>query len=147
MTPVAFPSDHTDPKSKKTKKPYKAVPGELGVCRAVAGGSLAAGVLLYRIYGLWRVQQSKLTRFNREWIANSRQDWGTKAGLTFSEIKNTALPSLRKYCSDFLQIRQCKVHHDGPKLLWISLDVDAFREAMQNSKNHWEMEEISFDKK
>ncbi|MGO4684626.1 hypothetical protein [Hyphomicrobium sp. 2TAF46] len=69
------------------------------------------------------------------------------AGLSLSQVKNTALPELKKYCYDYIHIAQAKVKHDGPKLLWVSLDTDKLAEAMQTAKNNWEMEEISFDKK
>ncbi|MBS0250709.1 MAG: hypothetical protein JSR78_06550 [Proteobacteria bacterium] len=149
VSAAVIPANDTEPapKPKKQKKAFKAMPGEFAQCRAIAGGSLAAGVLLYRIAGLWRVRQNKLKRLNREWLANSRKDWGTMSGLSLSQVKNTALPELKKYCSDFLHVMQAKVQHDGPKLIWVSLDPDKLSEAMKEAKNNWEMEEISFDKK
>lgn len=50
----------------------------------------------------------------------SRADWAREAGLSEAEMKNRALPKLRKL--QFITVRQMKLKPSGPKLLWISLD-------------------------
>ncbi len=113
-------------------------PGQLAVCRNLADGDLVAGVLLYRIFGLWKVRPKKLTRMNREWLAMSRDDWARSAGLTVAEIKNRALPKLRSHCASFLEIRPMKLKpNDKNNLLWISLD----EEEMQQAIIPWDMYE------
>lgn len=118
-------------KKPKPKAPggFQVTPSELAICVALAGGNLPAGTLLYRIMGLWRVRKKKLSRQDREWLAMSRDDWATSAGLTIGQLKNAALPKLKQHCSGFLNIRPMKLAFDKPKQLWISLNPTALEEA------------------
>lgn len=108
---------------------FQVIPSELAICVALAGGNLPAGTLLYRITGLWRVRKKKLSRQEREWLAMSRDGWAKSAGLTIGQLKNAALPKLKKHCTAFINIRPMKLAFDKPKQLWISLDTAAFEEA------------------
>lgn len=93
------------------------MPGAYAMARNQAGGDWAAGLLLFRLK--WRFQQKKkLERLGKQWIAMSRSDWAKEAGLSESEMKNRALPKLRK--CQFVTIRPMKL--GGVKLLWMSLD-------------------------
>jgi hypothetical protein len=103
-------------------------PGALAVTRYQAGNDLVSAMLLYRIKFYFRpgVKFKKLTRFGKDWIAMSRSDWAREAGLSEGEMKNRALPRLRKL--PFIEIRQMKLTPSGPKLLWVSLDLSILAE-------------------
>lgn len=106
-------------KKPPTKAPY--VPGQPGawaVCRFQCDGDWAAAALLYRLKWRWG-QKNKLRRLGLEWIAESSREWALGAGLSFYEFRDHALPRLRKM--PFVEVRQMKLHHTGPKLLWMSL--------------------------
>jgi hypothetical protein len=103
-------------KTKKVQNNF-GFPGLYAVARNRAGGDWAAGVLLFRLMWRWR-SPKKLTRLGREWIAMSRSDWAREAGLSEGEMKNRALPNLRK--RPFVTIRAMKLGNQ--KLLWMSLD-------------------------
>lgn len=108
----------------KVDKDKYAAPSLLAVCRNLADGDLVAGVFLYRIIGLWRSREKKLERFDRKWLAMSRDDWARSAGLSLSELKNRALPKIKKHCSDFIKIRAMRLTPKGVKLVWISVDPE-----------------------
>lgn len=101
-------------------------PGGFAVARNQAGGDWAAAVLLYRVKYRFREGTKKLERHSKEWIAMSRKDWANEAGLSDGEMRNRALPKLRK--RQFITIRQMKITPSGPKLLWISLDQTKLNE-------------------
>lgn len=112
-------------------------PGRLAICRNLAGGSLAAGVLLYRIAGLWAFREKKLERFNMKWIAMSRAEWARSAGLSLNEYDRVAMRGLKKHCSEFVTVRTMKLTRDGDNKVWISLDAEAMADAM----TPWDMYE------
>jgi hypothetical protein len=122
-------------KNKEGKNNF-GLPGPYALARNRAGGDMAAGLLLYRIMWRWRMKK-KLLRLGREWIAMSRSDWAREAGLSEAEMKNRALPKLRK--QPFVRIRAMKL--GTKKLLWISLDE---AEAYQCT-NDWEASEALFN--
>lgn len=129
-------------KQQHSKKPTKPVqflgtPSMLACCRNVVDGDLVAAVFLYRVLGLWKFIKSKLERSDREWIAMSRDDWARSAGLTIAELKNRALPRLRQYGSGFIVIKTMRLSPSHPNVIWISLDVDAMRDAL----SPWDMYE------
>lgn len=134
------PKAATKPKPAKKAKPepvpkpegakLRAAPGEYALCRNLAGGDMAAGILLHRIAVLWKLLKKKLSRGGREWLAFSREDWARTAGLSEGEFKNRALPILRKECSSFLETMQARIVPTGPKLLWISIDTEAMAGAV-----------------
>jgi hypothetical protein len=62
-----------------------------------------------------------LERFGKPWIAMPREKWAFEAGLTVAELKDAALPHLRK--RDFVTIRAMRVSPKHPNTLWISLDL------------------------
>ncbi len=115
-----------DNSSDKKKFPSWGIPGAFAIARNQAGSDWAAGVLLYRIKFRWGMK-NKLERFGKEWVALSREHWRKEAGLTLAEMKNRALPRLRKL--EFIEIRQMKLKPNGPKLLWVSLDLGLLYDA------------------
>jgi len=122
----------------ETKSFLKNKPGELAICRNIAGGDLTAGVFLYRLVALWKYREKKLVRFKKEWLAMPRADWARSAGLTESELKNRALPKLRKHCPRLIEARQMKLRADDKAMpLWIRLDVTEFDAAIMP----WDMYE------
>ena len=114
-------------------------PGALSMCRNQVGGDICAAALLYRLKYRWERTEKKLVRFGKEWLAMSRSDWATEAGLSEGEMKNRALPKLRK--TNFVEIRQMKLNPSGPKLLWMHLDAMEIFE----STTPWDMYELSLD--
>jgi len=113
---------------KKNKEPnhYFGKPGAFALARNQAGGDWAAGVLLYRVKYRLRPEAKKLKRHDKEWVAMSRNDWAREAGLSDGEMRNRALPKLRK--RQFITIRQMKISPNGPKLLWMSIEWDKLHE-------------------
>lgn len=108
---------------------------------------MIAGVLLYRVLGLWKIRKNKLKRMGKEWIAHSRADWGKSSGLTEHQVKDVALPMLRKYCSEFLTIKTMKVGYGSPNEVWISLDIDLMGDAAYDAKCNWDViEAVNFGK-
>ena len=105
-----------------------SMPNWLAQARLLAGGDLRAACLLYRIMQVWKGTKRKLRRCGEEWVAMPRADWARSAGLTDSEIRNYALPELKANCGDFLTFRAWKVRHDGPKVLFVSVDEAAMHE-------------------
>lgn len=123
-----------DPASEGKSKGKRdwSMPNYLAQYRLLAGGDLRAAVLLYRIAQVWfgMTKSGKmLRRFGRNWIAMSRAEWARSSGLKTSEIKNYAIPLLKKHCSEFLEFRPMRVRHDGPNLLWVSVDEERMREC------------------
>ncbi|MBT3786828.1 MAG: hypothetical protein HN725_18290 [Alphaproteobacteria bacterium] len=100
-------------------------PGAFAISRNHADGDIAAGILLYRIQYRWNFSKRKLHRHGKEWVAMSRSNWAREAGLTDAEMKNRALPRLRK--CEFVDIRQMRLSPREPKLLWVSLDLDLLK--------------------
>ena len=107
-------STHWNVKPEATgKKPAATTnfgkPGAFAVARNQAGRDIVAAALLYRLKWYFDPKNNfkKLTRFDKEWIAMSRSDWATEAGLSESEMKDRALPRLRK--QQFVTIRQMKL--------------------------------------
>ncbi|TPN46370.1 hypothetical protein [Mesorhizobium sp. B1-1-7] len=115
------------------KKSTFGMPGLIAQLRNVVDGQWPAALLLYRLLYRWSNVPTKLTRNKREWIAMSREDWAREAGLSASEMKNRALPHLRKYT--FVAIRAMKL--GNVKLLWMSLDPD----ELESHKTPWDMYE------
>ena len=103
--------------------------GAFAIARSQAGNDIYAGALLYRLkyYFDPRNKINKLERFGLLWIAMSRLDWAREASLTDSEMKNRALPKLRKF--DFVEIRQMCLTPKHKKMLWMHLDLAKLYEA------------------
>jgi hypothetical protein len=124
---VAFRSEM--PKQKhpsaqnQTPNSHFGLPGAFALSRNQAGRDWAAGVLLYRLKWRWQADK-KLERLGKEWIAMSRSNWAKEAGLSEGELKNRALPQLRK--RPFVTIRSMKL--GTKKLLWMSLDTALLHE-------------------
>jgi len=123
-------------KNDPSKNP-KLVPSYRSQCRALAGGDLAAGDLLYDLYKLWNSKQKKLVRFNKEWIAYSRDELAFLTGLTIAELKNRALPKLREHCKSYVEIKVMRVKSGGTNLLWFSLDLESLGENAKEASSHW----------
>ncbi len=102
---------------KKDKSNF-GFPGAFAQARNAAGGDWAAGVLLYRIHYRWHTVSSKLDRCGKEWLAMSREELAIESGLSMSELKNRALPKLRKL--PFIEIRAMKL--GKIKKLWFRLE-------------------------
>ncbi len=68
----------------------------------------------------------KLTRHGKQWIAMSRADWAREAGLSLGELKNRALPKLKKL--PFVEIKAMRLTASTPKVLWMHLDMEAMNE-------------------
>lgn len=117
----------------KKKKSTFGVPGLFAQLRNAVDGQWPAALLLYRVVYRWANVPNKLQRLKRDWIAMSREDWAREAGLSISEMKNRALPHLRKH--PFIKIRAMKL--GDVKLLWISLDLD----ELEKHKTPWDMYE------
>ena len=113
-------------KTKHNNSKYFGFPGAFAQARNQAGGDWAAGLLLYRIRYRWAHVKKKLKRFDREWLAMSRSDWAREAGLSESEMKNRALPKLRKF--PYIEIRAMKLSEK--KLLWVNFDPTLCDEHM-----------------
>jgi hypothetical protein len=124
-------------KTEAIKRP--AQPGQFAICRNLADGDWAAAALLHRIVGLWLYREEKkvkfLNRLGMDWIAMSRSDWAISAGLSDAEMKDRALPRLKKKCSSFVTIRTMRLSPSEPNLIWVSLD----REAMSKAITPWDM--------
>jgi len=60
----------------------------------------------------------------------SRDDWALSAGLTRSEIKDRALPRLRKSCSGFVEVRTMRLGFGHVNMIWMSLDIVAMPEYL-----------------
>jgi hypothetical protein len=121
-------------------------PGEVALCRKVSGGDMAAGILLHRIAVLWKLRKKKLERFGREWLAMSRADWARSAGLSEAEMKDRALPRLKKACAAFIEVRPMRLTPDSPNILWISLDPQGMANAvMGDSSLPWDMYEMALN--
>jgi len=123
---------HTKSKAKsKTPGPTTGFgkPGAFALARNQAGGDIMAAALLYRLKWYFDPGKNtkKLGRFDKEWIAMSRRDWAIEAGLSEGEMKNRALPRLRK--QPFVTIRQMVLVRGGPKLLWMSLDWVSMKDS------------------
>lgn len=123
---------------KNEKQNWTPAVGHIAICRNLTGGDLRAAILLYRFCGLWTAQKKKLERHNKEWLAASSVDWAKAAGLTESEMKNYAVPRLKKACSTFLEIRTMRIAFGKPNMLWISLDWEAMQQAIV-PLDMWEM--------
>ena len=120
--------------SQKKKEPSWGKPGAYALARNQAGGDWAAGVLLYRIKWRWATMGKKLHRFGKDWVAMSRANWAKEAGLSEAEMKNRALPILRK--RQFIKIRQMKITPTQPKLLWVTLDLGLLHEWTEPEEIH-----------
>lgn len=108
------------------------------MCRRLAGGDMMAGLFLFHILYVWRNRMIKLDRHGKKWLAHSRETWANASGLTKSEFNKTALPRLRKHCSEFLVI---KAMGNGPaKRLWVHVDEGALN-MIKGSNNTipWEL--------
>jgi hypothetical protein len=104
-------------------------PSFYAICRNMAGRDMAAGLLLYRLVFRWKMDK-KLLRLGKEWVAMSRADWASEAGLSNAEMINRALPKLRK-CG-VVSARGMVLK--GKKLLWMNLDVDGFNEHLPDGE-------------
>jgi hypothetical protein len=108
------------------------------LCRKLAGGDMAAGLLLFQVLYLWRNRKHKLERNGREWLAHPREKWASASGLSHAELAKRALPRLKKYCFEFLTIKA--QGHGADKKLWISVDWIGLKEAMSGSGGMpWDM--------
>ena len=110
-----------------------SAPSRWARCRAIAGGDWRAGTLLYRIAYLWETTPNKMTLpgSNREGIALTQADWGSSTGLEPSELKNYAIPRLKKYASHIVQFAS---HGRGAsKKTWVHFDDTAFRAALDEA--------------
>ncbi len=101
------------------------------LCRKLAGGDMAAGMLLFHFLYVWRNRRGKLERNGKEWLAHSRKAWAEASGLTFSEFRDRALPRLKKKCHEFLTITA--MGNGAEKKLWVSVDEIALKEQMHGS--------------
>jgi hypothetical protein len=123
------------------KKTHYGKPGALALARYQADGDWAAGALLYRVKFHFSPQKKRLTRFGLEWVAMSRHDWATEAGLSDSEMNNRALPKLR--ARPFMEIRAMKLSPNGPKLLWIHLDLVKMHECTHDDEMVEKMQHLN----
>lgn len=90
------------------------------LCRKLAGGDMAAGLLLAHILYVWRNRTHKLDRHGKHWLAHKREAWAEAAGLTFSEFRDRALPRVKRECAAFLTVKA--MGNGEQKKLWISVD-------------------------
>jgi len=118
-------------KKAKPKENFAPRPSQLARCRMMAGGDVIAGILLYRIMGLWSQYKAKLKRGGEEWIAMSRVNWARSSGLTESELKNRALPRLKKSCGQFLTFKTMRLSPVSPNMLWISVNELAAEDCFE----------------
>lgn len=118
-------------KEAKTGKTRLNSPGELARCRAIAGGDWRAAMLLYRVAHLWRAINPKLIRHGVQWIAMTREDWAMSSGLGVFELRDYALPRLRKYGHGIVRIEANGRGAD--KKLWVHLDKIGFAEAVNEA--------------
>lgn len=102
-------------------------PGEWARCRALMGGDWRAGELLYRIAHLWRAINPKMKRGSKEMLAMSREDWAMSAGLSGSELKNYALPILRKFGHAFVEVHA--IGRGSDKKVAVEFDPLSFEAA------------------
>jgi hypothetical protein len=106
-------------------------PGIEALCQCLAGGNMAAGRLLFTIRHLWITRKKKFQRAGKDWLVFSRDEWALAAGLTEAQLKNNALPRLRKYVNDCVGVKAMKTRNDGPKKLGIRLDVELLDEQLK----------------
>lgn len=118
-------------KQKAKAKSRLSAPSELARCRAIVGGDVLAGMLLYRLAYLYRTINPKLKRNGHEYLALSRDDLATSAGLSPSELKNRALPRVKMYASEIISIRAMGNGED--KKMWFTVDLLAYGEALNES--------------
>jgi hypothetical protein len=118
-----FESEKEMTKTPSKKKTYFGKPGAFAMARNQAGGDIVAAALLYRIKYYFDPEKKtkRLDRFGKQWIAMSRSEWATEAGLSEGEMKNRALPRLRKF--DYVDIRPMRLNYQSPIRLWIHLDL------------------------
>ncbi len=114
-------------KAAQANKARLGAPSELARCRAIAGGDLRAGALLYRIAILWREINPKIDRGGKEWLAMTRDDWAISSGLSLSELKNYALPILQTYAAEIVETQS--MFRGKDKKLGIRFDPIAFAQA------------------
>jgi hypothetical protein len=119
-------------------------PNLMALCRKLAGCDLVAGVLLFHILYEWRNRDKKLFRHNQEWLAHTRAAWAAAAGLSLDEVAKRALPRLRGYCHEFLDI---KANGNGSaKKLWINVDWPMLQEYVSSSQAMpWDMFQAAID--
>lgn len=118
--------------AQKTQSKLTA-PGEFARCRAIAGGDVSAGLLLHRIAILWRSINPKMTLSGtgQEYLAMTQADWGISAGVEPSAIRNYAIPRLKKYAHEIVEI---EVHGRGAsKKTWVRFNPDAYRSALDTA--------------
>ena len=123
----------------KKKTQDWGTPGAFAVARNQVGGDICAAALLFRLKYRWHHCKKKLKRNDMEWVAMSRSNWAREAGLSEGQMKNRALPRLRK--QDFVKIRQMKLTPNGPKLLWMHLDND----ELFHANEPWEIYEMKLE--
>jgi hypothetical protein len=128
--------------SHKTSKVAEAAnakwerPNLNALCRKLVAQDMAAGLLLFHIIYVWKNRKHKITRGTTQWLAHSRDAWAQAAGLSSAEMKDRALPRVRKYCWEFLTIKA--MGHGSDKKLYVHLDEIAFAEAVAKSEP-WDM--------
>lgn len=132
-----------DPKSKNGK--WQG-PGEVALCRKLAGGDMAAGILLHRIVVIWKLRKKKLERFGQEWLAMPNKDWAVSAGLSDAEFKNRALPRLKKECQAFVEFRTMRLTPASPNILWVNLNTDELSAFVDgHAAMPWDMYELALN--
>ena len=116
-------------REKAKRKAKMNAPSELARCRAIVGGDMAAATLIYRMAYLFRTINPKMTRNGREWLAMSRADLAMSAcGLTEYEMNHRALPRVKKYASNIVEIQA--QGNGGDKKLWFIVDLEAYSAAL-----------------
>lgn len=128
-------AEHIKRKLKEAQqtKARLAAPGALARCRHIAGGDLRAALLLYRIAGLWKAIESKMTLpgGSREYLAMTQAEWADAAGLSESECRKYAIKRLQKYASHVVQF---EVHGRGAKKkTWVHFDHLAYAAAQDEA--------------
>jgi hypothetical protein len=108
-------------------------PGAIARCRHIAGGDLRAAVLLYKIAGMWKAIESKMTLpgGSKEYLALTQAQWADVAGLGESECRKYAIPRLKKYANHVVQF---EAHGRGAgKQTWVHFDEMAYRAALDEA--------------
>lgn len=119
-------------------------PNLYALCRKLAGGDMAAGLMLFHILYLWRNRDHKLTRNGREWLAHPREAWAAASGLSFDEFTKRALPRLKRNCCEFLTIKA--MGQGAQKKLWVHLDENALSEAVSGPGSMpWDMFQLALN--
>lgn len=102
------------------------------LCQCLVGGNMLAGRAIHIIRHLWITRKKKFRRCGpKEWLVYRREEWALAFGMTEAQLKNNALPRLKKFVSDCVEIKQMKTHYDGPKKLGIRVDLPLLDEQLK----------------